>query len=84
MKDDFSLQCRLVLSQKADERGPRCFFSLYRLHRVSGEVINYGRAARVYMKRGEGEVKPAKLASDSRLSQLALDYVTCEYFIVTS
>lgn len=47
--------------------------------------MKYGRAARVCMEeRGEGEVKPAKLASDHRLSQLELDYVTCEYFIVTS
>ena len=48
-------------------------------------IIQYGRATWVYMEeRGEGEVKPAKLASDHVLSQLELDYVTCEYFMVTS
>lgn len=35
-------------------------------------------------EREKGEVKPAKLASDRRLSQLELEYVTWEYFIVTS
>jgi len=31
-----------------------------------------------------GEGKQAKLVSDSCLSQLELDQITCEYFIVTS
>lgn len=35
-------------------------------------------------KGGEGEINPTKLDCDSQLSQLGLDSISCEYFIVTS
>lgn len=74
-----------MLSQQADEKGPHCFFSLYRLQRISDEAVKHGKATPMYMdERGEGEVNPTKLDSDSQLSQLEVDSITCEYFIVTS
>lgn len=61
------------------------FFFPSGLYRVWDELIKYGKATKcVWRRRGKGEVKPAKLASDHWLSQLELDYVTCEYFIATN
>lgn len=51
--------------------------------RGSHEVAECGRRAGIPVEEsGEGEL--ARLTSDSRLSQLELDYATCELFIVTS